>query len=119
MALVMFRTDLFSSTLRDLVMLPVTEAMAESAEAEPASGNCASLEWAARSGELNFSASSWAARALCCSVSEATRASAWDFAPSRSFFLLLSADHCWKRWISPSLSSTDGGKIWSGFLRDL
>src|SRR5262252_1857877 len=101
MALVVARTDFFSSAVRDLEMLPVTAAIVESAEAEPESGEdcCDSFECAARSGELNFSASSWAARALCCSVSEATRASAWDFAPSRSFFLLLSADHCWKRWI--------------------
>src|SRR5262245_22070855 len=99
MALVVARTDFFSSALRDFAILPVTAAIVDSAEEALESGeDCsASLECAARSGELNFSASSWAARALCCSASEATRVSASDLALCRSFFLLLRADHCWKR----------------------
>src|SRR5262245_52831198 len=99
MALVVARTDLFSSALRDLAMVPVTEAMVDSADVglESEEGCCESLECAARSGELNFSASSWAARALCCSASEATRTSVSDLAPCRSSLLLFSADHCWKR----------------------
>src|SRR5215831_16075065 len=97
MALVVARTDFFSPALRDLAMLSATAAMVDSAEGEePASPVLcwASLECAARSGELNFSASSCAARALCCSVREATRLPASDLAPRRSFFLVLSADHC-------------------------
>src|SRR5215813_8311405 len=99
MALVVARTDFFSSALRDLAMVPVRAAIAESADVgvESEEDCCESLECAARSGELNFSASSWAARALCCSASEATRRSVSDFAFWRSFFLALSADHCWKR----------------------